>query len=201
MSKLEDLDYSKLGGLVPAVVQESIFGRILMVGFMNEEAVKETVQSGKVTFYSRSKKRLWVKGEESGNFLKLKEIAVDCDNDTLLVIAEPEGPTCHTGATSCFGDCGAEIQILSDLENVIKKRAIEVTDGSYTARLLEEGLGRIAQKVGEEGVEVALASVYEFDAEKFSGEVADLFYHVMVLLEARGLSLSDVFFSLSSRKK
>ena len=166
---------------------------------MSEESVAKTHETNKVTFFSRSRKALWTKGESSGNFLNLVSITVDCDNDTLLVMANPEGPTCHTGTVSCFGDHGASgVGFLGHLDKVVKGRIGAPADESYTAKLLSGPLRRAAQKVGEEGVETALAAVAE-DAEALLGESADLLYHLIVLLRAKGLSLTDAIEVLQGR--
>ena len=187
-------------GLIPVVVQDSRSLRVLMLGYMNEEALNATRESGLVTFYSRSKKRLWQKGESSGHVLRLKDIKRDCDNDTLLVLAEPEGPTCHNGTTTCFGeDDTASLATLADLAATIRQRRLNPTASSYTSKLFADGLSRMAQKVGEEGVEVALAGATK--APNLTDEAADLLYHLLVLLEVRDLSLLDVLQVLHKRSK
>lgn len=193
------IDFAKGGGLVPAIVQHAATGEVLMLGYINAEALEKTQASGKVTFYSRSKDRLWTKGETSGNTLGLVSIAPDCDRDALLVRALPNGPACHTGTKSCFGETpGPDIAFLGELERIIASRANASPEESYTARLMAKGLLKIAQKVGEEGVETALAAVGE-DDEALTGEAADLVFHLMVLLKARGLSLGDVAARLEGR--
>jgi phosphoribosyl-ATP pyrophosphohydrolase/phosphoribosyl-AMP cyclohydrolase len=195
----ERLDWSKGGGLLPAIVQHWRSGAVLMLGYMNREALEQTRQSGKVTFWSRSKQRLWTKGETSGNFLLLKALHADCDGDTLLVQAQPQGPTCHLGTSSCFGDASTPpLAFLAELDALIAQRGEERPAGSYTTRLFESGMRRIAQKVGEEGVETALAGVTEDDATLL-GEAADLLFHLLVLLRARGASLTDLAARLASR--
>ncbi len=190
------LDWDKVGGLMPAIVQDAATLRMLMLGYMDRAALENTLQGGKVTFFSRSKQRLWVKGETSGNHLELVEIRTDCDADTLLVTARPQGPTCHTGSTSCFGD--APGQFLGALDALVAQRECERPVGSYTTTLFEKGKRRIAQKVGEEGVETALAGVAQGD-EELLGESADLLFHLIVLLRARGLSLADAVAVLEQR--
>ncbi|MBB3827361.1 MULTISPECIES: bifunctional phosphoribosyl-AMP cyclohydrolase/phosphoribosyl-ATP diphosphatase HisIE [unclassified Xanthomonas] len=193
---LQALDWSKGDGLLPVVVQDADTLRVLMLGYMNAEALAVTQQRGEVTFFSRSKQRLWTKGESSGNVLRVVTIEADCDADTLLVLAHPHGPTCHLGRTSCFPN--APGQFLGSLDALIATREHERPHGSYTTKLFEQGIRRIAQKVGEEGVETALAGVVQGDAELL-GESADLLYHLIVLLRARGLGLSDAVALLESR--
>lgn len=196
---LSRLDFAKGDGLVPAIVQHWRTGEVLMLGYMNAEALAATQASGKVTFWSRSKQRLWMKGESSGHVLGLKSLRVDCDADTVLVQAEPQGPTCHTGSTSCFGsDVRPPLGFLAELDALIARRYAERPAGSYTTKLFDDGTRRIAQKVGEEGVETALAGVAQGDAELL-GEAADLLFHLAVLLRARGLSLGDVVDVLAAR--
>ncbi|MBB3802172.1 phosphoribosyl-ATP pyrophosphohydrolase/phosphoribosyl-AMP cyclohydrolase [Xanthomonas arboricola] len=193
---LQALDWSKGDGLLPVVVQDADNLRVLMLGYMNAEALAVTQQRGEVTFFSRSKQRLWTKGESSGNVLRVVTIEADCDADTLLVLVRPHGPTCHLGRTSCFPN--APGQFLGSLDALIATREHERPHGSYTTKLFEQGIRRIAQKVGEEGVETALAGVVQGDAELL-GESADLLYHLIVLLRARGLGLSDAVALLESR--
>lgn len=183
------LDWTKGDGLLPVVVQDAASLRVLMLGYMDRAALEQTRRSGHVTFYSRSKRRLWTKGETSGHVLELVSVDVDCDADTLLVMARPQGPTCHLQRPSCFPDAPADA--LGALDAVIADRAASPQAGSYTARLFESGVRRIAQKVGEEGVETALAGVVQ-DDEALLGEAADLVYHLLVLLRARGLGLDAV---------
>jgi phosphoribosyl-AMP cyclohydrolase / phosphoribosyl-ATP pyrophosphohydrolase len=197
------LDWDKGGGLLPAVVQNAENGAVLMLGYMNREALAETLASNRVTFWSRSKQRLWTKGETSGNFLELRGIAIDCDGDTLLVLANPEGPACHLGWRTCWGEnalqsAAEKLSFLSTLEEVIKQRIVARPEGSYTAKLLAQGTRRIAQKVGEEGLELALAAVAQSD-EEIIGEAADLVYHVMLLLQVKELSWARVIAELESR--
>ena len=198
-----ELDWDKGGGLLPAIVQDAGSGAVLMLGYMNREALAATQASGRVTFWSRSKGRLWTKGETSGHFLEVKEIAADCDGDTLLIMAEPSGPACHKGTPTCWGESppqsGAQrIAFLGRLEQVIAERIATRPPGSYTAKLLAEGTRRIAQKVGEEGLELALAAVAQSDPE-IIGEAADLLYHMLLLLKVKGLSLSEVIAELETR--
>lgn len=193
------IDWAKGGGLVPAIIQHRVTGEVLMLGYMNAEALALTRKSGKVTFWSRSKQRLWMKGETSGHVLALKSIRLDCDGDTLLIEADPHGPTCHQGTTSCFGDEAAPpLAFLGVLDALVARRHGERPAGSYTTSLFDAGTRRIAQKVGEEGVETALAAVAQGD-EELKGEAADLVYHLLVLLRARGLSLADVAGVLAAR--
>lgn len=194
--ELQSLDWAKGDGLLPAIVQDAVNLRVLMLGYMNAEALAATRSSGHVTFYSRSKQRLWKKGETSGHVLELVSIQADCDNDTLLVLAHPHGPTCHLQRDSCFSDAPASF--LSNLDALVAQRETERPSGSYTTKLFEEGIRRIAQKVGEEGVETALAAVAQDDAALL-GESADLVFHLLVLLRARGLSLQDVSSLLQQR--
>lgn len=195
------LEWDKMGGLIPAAVQDAATLQLLMLGYMNEEALKQTLESGLVTFFSRSKGRLWTKGETSGNHLKLVAILPDCDNDALLVCAEPVGPTCHLGTDSCFSAEGPEgIGWLARLAQIIGERASADPEQSYTARLLAKGAGRIAQKIGEEGVEVALAGASGTREECIS-ESADLIYHLTVLMQARGFGWDDVAAVLKERHK
>ncbi len=195
------LDWTKGDGLLPAIVQHWQSGEVLMLGYMNAAALAQTQASGQVTFHSRSKQRLWTKGESSGHVLTLKSIRIDCDADTLLLQADPHGPTCHRGTSSCFGE-RAEVRpplgFLAELDALVAGRHAELPAGSYTTSLFEGGIRRMAQKVGEEGVETALAAVAQDDAELL-GEAADLLFHLTVLLRARGLSLADVAARLAQR--
>jgi phosphoribosyl-ATP pyrophosphohydrolase/phosphoribosyl-AMP cyclohydrolase len=193
------LDWSKGDGLLPAVIQHWRSGAVLMLGYMSREALAQTQESGKVTFFSRRKQRLWTKGETSGNFLLFKAAFADCDNDALLVHAEPQGPTCHLGSTSCFGDASAlPLAFLAELDALVCERERGRPAGSYTTRLFESGVRRIAQKVGEEGVEAALSAVAE-DKQALVGESADLLFHLLVLLRACDASLADVAAVLTAR--
>lgn len=187
-------------GLLPAIVRDFITGAILMQGYMNEEAYLRTLELHSVTFYSRSKGRLWTKGETSGNVLKLISIKGDCDKDSLLIDAIPAGPTCHTGSETCWGEFNTPAGMLGRLEQIIDQRAMENSSDSYTAKLLSGPIRKIAQKVGEEGVEVALAGVDE-KKDRLISECADLFYHVLVLLKARNVSMREVLEELQAREK
>jgi phosphoribosyl-ATP pyrophosphohydrolase/phosphoribosyl-AMP cyclohydrolase len=199
-----NVDFDKSGGLVPAIVQDADSGAVLMLAYMNREALDETLKRRRAVFYSRSKQRLWEKGETTGHTLEVVDVAVDCDNDTLLVTARPRGPACHNGTITCFGDApraaATAIGFLAKLEGIIAQRAAEKPGTSYTARLLDKGIAKVAQKVGEEGVEVALAGVAEDDG-KVLEESADLVFHLLVLLRARGLSLKQVVDTLESRHR
>ncbi len=184
------LNFDKLQGLVPCVVQDVHTNKVLMLGFMNEESLAKTEREQRVTFFSRSKKRLWTKGETSGNFLEVVSILPDCDSDTLLIKARPKGPVCHTGADTCFQEKNQEAG-LSFLEAVIDERKRNPKSGSYTNHLLSAGINKVAQKVGEEAVELVIEAK-DNDKEKFLNEAADLMYHYLVLLSAKGFALSDV---------
>lgn len=198
---LDRLDWDKGEGMLPAIVQHWQTGEVLMLGYMNDEALRHTRESSQVTFFSRSKQRLWTKGESSGNVLAVKSIRMDCDADTLLIQADPKGPTCHTGTSSCFGESASvrpPLGFLADLDALVAERYVQRPAGSYTTSLFDGELRRIAQKVGEEGVETALAGVVQDDAALI-GESADLIFHLTVLLRARGLSLADVATLLAER--
>ena len=196
--EFNNLDWTKGDGLLPVIVQDAANLRVLMLGYMNAEALAATRASGQVTFYSRSKQRLWKKGETSGHVLELVSIEQDCDNDTLLVLARPQGPTCHLQRASCFPDAPGDF--LADLDALVAQRERERPVGSYTTGLFEDGVRRIAQKVGEEGVETALAAVVQ-DDQALLGEAADLLFHLTVLLRARGLSLKDAVRVLEQRHR
>lgn len=196
----DELAWDKQGGLLPAIVQDADTLAVLMLGYMDRDALQATVHSGHVTFFSRSRQRLWTKGESSGHFLELVTVEADCDADTLLVLARPKGPTCHLGRSSCFPQAPAHASFLDELDSLIATRERERPAGSYTTSLFEGGMRRIAQKVGEEGVETALAAVAQPD-EELIGEAADLVYHLMVLLRARGLGLRDVEALLKTRHR
>jgi phosphoribosyl-AMP cyclohydrolase / phosphoribosyl-ATP pyrophosphohydrolase len=202
LEQIDRIDWDKGGGLVPAIIQDALSGSVLMLGYMNREALQATLSTRRVVFFSRSRQRLWQKGETSGNSLELRELRLDCDADTLLVSVQPTGPACHTGSLTCFGDeplaAAASLAFLAQLEQIIAQRASDNPEGSYTARLLAGGLKRVAQKVGEEGLEVALATCAEND-EALLGECADLLYHLLVLLRARTLRLDQVIELLRSR--
>lgn len=198
------LAWAKGDGLLPAVVQDADTGAVLMLAFMNAEALRETLARGRVVFYSRTRQKLWEKGETSGNTLELVDVEADCDADSLLVRARPAGPTCHRNTTTCFGDgsvpAGSGIGFLARLEQVIESRIAQSPKNSYTAKLHAQGVKRMAQKVGEEGVEVALAAQAGDDRELVS-ESADLLFHLALLLKARGLSLAEVAAELSARHR
>jgi phosphoribosyl-ATP pyrophosphohydrolase/phosphoribosyl-AMP cyclohydrolase len=196
---LGTLAWDKMDGLLPAAVQDRASGRLLMLGYMNRDALAATLETGLATFWSRSKQRLWQKGETSGNTLRVAAIREDCDADALLVLADPEGPTCHLGTTSCFGGDGPDGPgWLTDLALIVADRAETGEETSYTARLLREGLPRIAQKIGEEGVEIALAAVTR-DAAGCAEETADLLYHLTVLMQAKGFGWAEVIEVLRQR--
>jgi phosphoribosyl-AMP cyclohydrolase / phosphoribosyl-ATP pyrophosphohydrolase len=196
---VDSLDWSKGDGLLPAIVQHWRNGEVLMLGYMNRESLAATRSSAKVTFFSRSRQCLWTKGETSGNILELKSLHVDCDADTLLIRAQPAGPTCHRGTPTCFADAPIlPTGFLDDLDALVEQRHRHRPEGSYTTRLFDAGTRRIAQKVGEEGVETALAGVVQ-DDEELLGESADLLFHLLVLLRARGLGLHDVIRVLGKR--
>jgi phosphoribosyl-ATP pyrophosphohydrolase/phosphoribosyl-AMP cyclohydrolase len=198
---LNKLDWDKMDGLLPAIVQDAFDGRVLMLAYMNRAALEKTRESGRVTFWSRSRQALWTKGETSGNFLELVAIKPDCDADCLLVTARPQGPSCHRGTATCFDDESAtrpRLAFLAELEALIRQRDIDRPEGSYTAQLLESGVKRMAQKVGEEGVETALAAT-SGNIEELLNESADLLYHLLVLLRSREVSFSAVIETLEAR--
>ena len=187
-------------GLLPAIIQDSVTKTVLMLGYMNREAFQKTKETEQVTFYSRSKKRIWVKGEESGNFLKLVKIKVDCDQDAILITANPQGPTCHTGTDSCWGEVNqSHYGFLTELEEIITERKKTNDDNSYVASLFREGINKIAQKVGEEAVETVIEAKDE-NSELFLNESADLLFHFLILLKEKGFSLNDVEAVLKDRK-
>jgi len=192
------LAWAKQDGLLPAIVQDADSLRVLMLGYMSREALAATLASGQVTFFSRSRQRLWVKGETSGNTLQLVSVEADCDRDSLLVRARPQGPTCHKGTISCFADAPGDV--VAELDAVIAQRKAEASEASYTRKLFDAGIARIAQKVGEEGVETALAAVTA-DDDALRGEAADLVYHLLVLLQARGLDWNGVRAELARRAR
>lgn len=194
-----NLNYNKANGLIPAIIQDNKTREVLMLGFMNEEAYEKTIKEKLVTFYSRTRETLWTKGETSGNFLKVKKISADCDNDTILILAEPSGPVCHTGNRTCF-NLKDELFDLNYLQNVIDQRKIEKPKGSYTTMLFEKGINKIAQKVGEEAVELIIESKDNND-DLFLNEAADLMYHLIVLLSAKGFKMKDVVKVLETRHK
>ncbi len=201
---ISKIDFGKGDGLVPAIVQDADSGAVLMLGYMNREALEETLKRARAVFYSRSKQRLWEKGETTGHTLDVIDVVADCDNDTLLVSARPRGPACHNGTLTCFGDeprsAATGISFLAKLEGVIAQRAQEKPEASYTARLLDKGISRVAQKVGEEGVELALAGVNESE-QKVVEESADLLFHLLVLLRARGIAFEQVVRELEGRHR
>lgn len=185
-----NINFSKSDGLVPVIIQHAATMHVLMLGYMNEEALKKTISEGKVTFFSRSKKRLWTKGETSGNYLLVDEIAEDCDHDALLIKAFPQGPTCHTGSASCFKEASSK-GFLYKLEKVIEQRIAENTEGSYTSNLFRRGVNKVAQKVGEEAVELVIESK-DNNLDLFKNEAADLLYHFLILLKTKSLNLQDI---------
>ena len=212
------IDFDKMGGLVPAIIQDANTRQVLMLGFMNREAYDKTVATGKVTFWSRTRQTLWTKGETSGNFLHLVSMTVDCDNDTLLVKVHPDGPTCHTGTDTCWGEenkpCRTELdkqdslraeldkqdslQFVSDLQDFIEKRKEEMPEGSYTTRLFRDGIAKISQKVGEEALETVIEAISGPD-DKLIYEAGDMIYHLLVMLTARGLRIEDIAEELRRR--
>lgn len=194
-----NIDFNKNNGLVPVIIQNAITSQVLMLGYMNEEAYTITNNTGKVTFFSRSKNRIWVKGETSGNTLEVQSIAIDCDNDTVLIKAIPYGPTCHTGAISCFKEESSK-GFLYELEKTINDRIIENDLNSYTNQLVKRGINKVAQKVGEEAVEVVIEAKDNND-ELFKNEVADLLYHTLILLQVKKVSLNEIEDVLKQRKK
>lgn len=195
------LDFNKLNGLVPAIIQDALTNKVLMLGFMNEEAYNQTKASGLVTFFSRTKNRLWTKGEESGNFLHVMSILTDCDLDTLLIKVKPEGPVCHTGQDTCFDEKNSEdIMFLKYLQDFIARRRHEMPEGSYTTSLFGKGINRIAQKVGEEAVETVIEATNGTD-ESLLYEASDLIYHLIVLLTYKGYRIEDLAKELQKRHK
>jgi len=198
----QKLDFEKQGGLLPAVIQDAKTNKVLMVGFMNPEAYQKTLEEKKVTFYSRTKGRLWTKGEESGNFLYVEEIIPDCDRDTLLIKAMPAGPVCHTGSDTCFDETNKNenVAFLQDLQNLIHQRRKDMPEKSYTTSLFQKGINKIAQKVGEEAVELVIEAKDQHD-DLFLNEAADLMYHYLVLLSAKNHSLEEVVSVLEERHR
>lgn len=195
------IDFQKSSdGLVPAIIQDAVTSKVLMLGYMNREALEKTMAESKVTFFSRSKNRLWTKGEESGNFLIVKDLKVDCDQDTILVKASPLGPVCHTGSDTCWDEQNISNDFLATLEGIIADRKNNPTDKSYTASLFAKGINKIAQKVGEEAVEVVIEAKDHND-DLFLNESADLLFHYLILLQAKGFQLSDVISVLKQRHK
>ena len=196
--ELDALDFEKGDGLLPAIVQNAVSGRVLMLGYMNREALEKSIQTGKVTFWSRSKQRLWTKGETSENYLYFVDVAADCDRDALLVLANPQGPTCHLGRESCFGDMAPAHEFLAQLERILAERKNASTQSSYTASLYARGTKRIAQKVGEEAVETALAATVHAREETIN-EASDLVYHLLVLLQKENLDWATIVANLKKR--
>ena len=195
------IDFEKYaGGLAPAIIQDARTQKVLMLGFMNAESLKLTQATGKATFYSRSRNRLWTKGETSGNYLHVNEILQDCDSDTILIKATPSGPVCHTGADTCFGEKNESEDFLLRLEEIINDRKANPKEGSYTSSLFSKGLNKIAQKVGEEAVELIIEAK-EDDDQRFKSEAADLLYHLLVLFAARNIELQEVFDTLKARDR
>ncbi len=196
-----NLNFEKQGGLIPAIIQDYMTNKVLMLGFMNEEAYKKTVRTGKVVFFSRTKGRLWMKGETSGNTLDVITIKADCDNDTLLIRVNPAGPVCHTGDDTCFGEKNEEdIMFLKHLQNFIEVRRQEMPEGSYTTSLFLKGVNRMAQKVGEEAVETVIEATNGTD-EKLIYEASDMIYHLIVLLTSKGLRIEDLARELEKRHR
>ena len=195
-----DIDFEKCGGLVPAIIQDATTRKVLMLGYMNQESLKKTTDTGLVTFYSRSRQELWTKGETSGNYLKLVDIKVDCDNDTLLIQAKPEGPVCHTGSDTCWGDTNeaSPLTFLTQLQDFIEKRHEEMPEGSYTTSLFRDGLNRMAHKVGEEALELVIEATNGTE-ERMIYEGADMLYHLIVLLTSKGLRIEDLARELQVR--
>ncbi len=200
MIDIEQLNFEKADGLIPAIVQDAQTDKVLMLGFMNKEAISKTLEEGKVTFFSRTKNRLWTKGETSGNFLYLVHMKSDCDSDTLLIKVNPVGKVCHTGSDTCFDETNEETNFIWHLERIIQHRKENPKEGAYTSKLFERGINKIAQKVGEEAVELVIEAKDNNDV-LFLNEAADLMYHYMVLLAAKGKSLQDVVAVLQERHK
>lgn len=199
MINIEKIDFEKLNGLVPAIIVDSLTKVVLMLGFMNKEALSETIEKQKVVFFSRTKNRLWLKGETSKNYLNVISISGDCDNDTLLIYAKPDGPTCHTGSKSCFNEVDENnIVFLDYLFKLVRQRKIEMPENSYTTHLFERGPDRIIQKVGEEAVETVIAAKNR-DRNEIINEVSDLLFHLMVMLAEQGIELSEIVSNLKQR--
>ena len=194
------IDFEKMGGLVPAIIQDATTRKVLMLGFMNEEAYQKTIATNHVTFWSRTRNTLWTKGETSGNFLNLVDIKVDCDNDTLLVLANPDGPTCHKGTDTCWGEQNEQnpLLFLTELQDFINKRKLEMPEGSYTTKLFTEGINKIAQKVGEEALETVIEATNGSN-DHLVYEASDLLYHLLVMLADKGLRIEDVAAELQKR--
>ncbi|MCP5064667.1 MAG: bifunctional phosphoribosyl-AMP cyclohydrolase/phosphoribosyl-ATP diphosphatase HisIE [Ignavibacteriae bacterium] len=201
MIDIKTINFDKLDGLIPAIIIDELNNNVLMLGFMNKDALEQTIEKQKVVFFSRTKNRLWLKGETSKNYLNVKNISTDCDNDTLLIYAKPDGPTCHTGLYSCFVEVDKNnIYFLSYLSNLIKERKIKMHEGSYTTDLFRRGSDRIIQKVGEEAVETVIAAKNK-DKEEVINETSDLLFHLMVMLADQGIELSEVISNLEQRHK
>ena len=194
------IDFEKMGGLVPAIIQDAKTRNVLMLGFMNQEAYKKTLQTGHVTFWSRTRQTLWTKGETSGNYLELVSMAIDCDNDTLLVKAHPLGPTCHKGTDTCWGESNdaSPLSFLAELQDFIEKRHEEMPEGSYTTRLFREGVNKMAQKLGEEALETVIEATNGTN-DKLVYEASDMLYHLLVLLTSKGLRIEDIALELQKR--
>ena len=199
---MKQIDFNKMDGLVPAIIQDATTKNVLMLGFMNEEAYQKTLELKRVTFFSRTKKRLWTKGEESGNFLNVVDIKLDCDNDTLLILVNPEGPVCHKGTDTCWGEKNEAnpLLFLSELQDFIETRYKEMPEGSYTTSLFKDGINRMAQKVGEEALEAVIEACNGTN-ERLVYEGSDLFYHLFVLLTSKGLRIEDIARELEQRHK
>jgi len=197
-----NIDFDKSGGLVPAIIQDATTRNVLMLGYMNREAYEKTLELGRVTFYSRTRQRLWTKGEESGHYLDVVDIQLDCDRDTLLIQARPHGPVCHTGTDTCWGQKNEAnpLLFLSELQDFINKRHEEMPEGSYTTSLFRDGINRMAQKVGEEALEAVIEAVHGTD-ERLLYEASDMFYHLIVLLTSKGLRIEQVARELEERHK
>lgn len=198
MIDINKIDFKKGDGLVPAIIQDHKTSKVLMLGYMNSESLEKTIDSNKVTFFSRSKQRLWTKGEESGNFLNLLDIKIDCDNDTLLIMVDPVGPVCHKGTDTCWNESNHHPSFIYELEKIIESRKDASPDSSYTASLFHKGVNKVAQKVGEEAVELVIEAKDD-NEELFLNEAADLMYHYIVLLQYKNYSLSDIEAILKSR--
>lgn len=199
---MKQIDFNKMDGLVPAIIQDASTKNVLMLGFMNEEAYQKTLELKRVTFFSRTKKRLWTKGEESGNFLNVVDIKLDCDNDTLLILVNPGGPVCHKGTDTCWGEKNEAnpLLFLSELQDFIETRYKEMPEGSYTTSLFKDGINRMAQKVGEEALEAVIEACNGTN-ERLVYEGSDLFYHLVVLLTSKGLRIEDIARELEQRHK
>ena len=199
---MKQIDFNKMDGLVPAIIQDATTKNVLMLGFMNDEAYQKTLELKRVTFFSRTKKRLWTKGEESGNFLNVVDIKLDCDNDTLLILVNPEGPVCHKGTDTCWGEKNEAnpLLFLSELQDFIETRYKEMPEGSYTTSLFKDGINRMAQKVGEEALEAVIEACNGTN-ERLVYEGSDLFYHLVVLLTSKGLRIEDIARELEQRHK